>query len=65
MQQEEEDEAHAAAKDPTPEEVSAHAEKLIELWKQLDTNVKTNVSAAQERQKKHIMTLDTSKDPTK
>ena len=39
--------------DATPEEVGAYAEKLIDLRKQLDPSVKTNVTTAQERQKKH------------
>ena len=39
--------------DTTPEEVGAYAEKLIDLQKHLDVSVKSNIKAAQERQKKH------------
>ena len=35
------------------EKLTSHAEKLIELRKKLDTEVKANVSEAQKRQKKH------------
>ena len=39
--------------DATPEVVGVYPEKLIDLWKQLDVSVKTNVTTAQDRQKKH------------
>ena len=38
--------------DPTHEELSTYAEKLVDLRKRVDMEVKANVSEAQKRQKK-------------
>ena len=39
---------------PPPEDLSDHVEKLIDLRKKLDAEVKGNVSEAQKRQKKTL-----------
>ena len=53
MTAQDENESEIDDDDPAYEELSSYAEKLVDLRKKLDTEVKANVTEAQKRQKKH------------